>query len=124
MLAISEYLTAVGFNVEKVDIVEGAVMNEMRATGDYDTFLVVSMQEHNEPYKYLNYRILNDTHHSGFVNEEMFDLIRASNSEMDETKRQAEIEQALVIFSENVVHYQVVQLQSKRLIIHRLARSM
>lgn len=112
LLAISEYLTAVGFNVEKVDIVEGAVMNEMRATGDYDTFLVVSMQEHNEPYKYLNYRILNDTHHSGFVNEEMFDLIRASNSEMDETKRQAEIEQALVIFSENVVHYQVVQLQT------------
>ena len=75
-------LQAVGFN-SSVEVVETATLTDLRATGDYDVFLVATMQENGEPYKYFNMRVLNDAHHSDFVDEELNAKILASNSEMD-----------------------------------------
>jgi len=111
LLAVSEMLNGVGFN-STVEIVETATLTDMRATGDYDVFMVASMQENGEPYKYLNQRILNDAHHSFFVDEELNSLIRQSNSEMDAAARRELLEQCVVLLSEDLVHMPLVRLAS------------
>lgn len=108
LLAIAEMWNAIGINCS-VEMVESAILNERRASGNYDAFIVSTMQEHDDPIKYLTQRVLGDNHHSGYVNEEMFDLIRASNSEMDEDVRRQELEEILGMWSEALVHIHLVQ---------------
>lgn len=111
LLAVSEMLNEVGFQ-SSVNIVEVATLSDMRSTGEYDVFLVATMQENGEPYKYFNMRVLNDAHHSFFVDEELNELIKQSNSEMDAEARRALLEQCVVQWSEDLVHLPLVRLAS------------
>ena len=111
LLACVDMLNAVGFNAS-MEIVESAILTDMRATGDYDVFAVATMQENGEPYKYFNMRVLNDAHHSFFVDEELFEMIRESNSEMDQDARRALLEKCVVRWSEDLVHLPIVRLAS------------
>lgn len=111
LLAVSEMLNEVGFN-SSVEIVETATLSDMRATGDYDVFLVATMQEDGEPYKYFNMRVLNDAHHSEFTDEALNELIVQSNSEMDADARRSLLEQCVILWSEDLVHFPLVRLAS------------
>ena len=111
LLAVSDMLQAVGFN-SSVEVVETATLTDLRATGDYDVFLVATMQENGEPYKYFNMRVLNDAHHSDFVDEELNAKILASNSEMDADARRELLEECVVLWSEDLVHFPLVRLSS------------
>lgn len=111
LLAVADMLNAIGFNAS-VEIVETATLSEMRATGDYDVFLVATMQENGEPYKYFNMRVLNDAHHSFFVDEELNQWIIESNSEMDPAARREILEKCVVRWSEDLVHLPLVRLAS------------
>lgn len=111
LLAIVDNLKEVGFNAS-MQIVESAVLSEVRATGNYDAFMVTSMQENGEPYKYLNMRVRTDAHHGFFLDEEMNQWILESNSEMDPATRRALLEKIVARFSENLFHFPVVQLSS------------
>ncbi len=111
LLAVSDMLQEVGFN-SSVEIVETATLSDLRATGDYDVFLVATMQENGEPYKYFNMRVLNDAHHSFFVDEALNEKIIESNSEMDPDARRALLEECVVMWSEDLVHLPLVRLAS------------
>ncbi len=111
LLAACDNLNAVGFNAS-MKIVETAALSEVRATGNYDVFAVATMQENGEPYKYFNMRVLNDAHHSFFVDEELNEWIKESNSEMDAAKRRALLEKCVVRWSEDLVHFPIVRLAS------------
>lgn len=86
LLAVSEMVNKVGFNTT-VQVVEIATLNEMRATGDYDVYMVTNMHIGGDPYTHINQRIRNDSAHGNFVDEEMFSLIEQSNLEPDPTAR-------------------------------------
>lgn len=86
LLAVSDMVNAIGFNTT-VEVVEGATLKDMRATGDYDVFMVTNMHPGGDPYAHLTMRILNDAHHSNYVNPDLNALIDASNKEIDQTKR-------------------------------------
>lgn len=113
LLAISEMLNEAGFKT-KVSVVEVATLSDMRRTGDYDTFLVANMHASNDPGNTLTFRILNDAHHSGYVNEELFDLIKKSNQEIDVEKR-AELLKQIAAFmdQENAPHTAICQMELK-----------
>lgn len=111
LLAVSDMLNEAGFK-SSVEIVESAALTDLRATGDYDVFVVATMQENGEPYKYFNMRVLNDAHHSGFADEELNAWITASNSEMDPDVRRALLEKCVVRWSEDLVHLPLVRLTS------------
>ncbi len=111
LLAVAEMLGEAGFNIG-VDVVESAALNDMRATGNYDVFLIATMQENGEPYKYFNMRVLNDAHHSDFADEELNEWIRQSNSEMDADARRKLLEKCVVRWSEDLVHVPLVRLAS------------
>lgn len=111
LLAVADMLKEVGINA-KVEIVESATLSEMRATGEYDVFVVATMQENGEPYKYFNMRVMNDAHHSYFVDEELNAKITASNSEMDPDARRELLEECVVTWSEHLVHLPLVRLAS------------
>lgn len=86
LLAISEMANAAGFNT-KIEVVESATLMDMRATGSYDVFMVSVMHTGGDPYSVINFRILNDAHHSNYKNDELNALISASNIETDPAKR-------------------------------------
>ena len=111
LLAVSDMLNAVGFN-SSVEIVESATLTDLRATGDYDVFVVATMQENGEPYKYFNMRVRTDAHHSYFVDEELNQWILESNSEMDPDVRRALLEKCVVRWSEDLAHLPLVRMAS------------
>ncbi len=113
LLAISEMLNEVGFNT-KVSVVEVATLADMRRTGEYDTFLVANMHASNDPGNTLTFRILNDAHHSGYVNEELFEMIRQSNREIDTEKRTEQLKEiAAFMDQENAPHTAICQMELK-----------
>lgn len=86
LLAISEMVNAVGFN-SSIEVLESAALMDKRSTGDYDVFLVAAMHGSGDLYSFTNLRILNDAHHSNYVNEELNGLIKKSNIESDQNVR-------------------------------------
>lgn len=70
LLAISDMLNSVGFN-STVSIVENATLLDMRKTGDYDVFMVITMHGGGDPGSIMNMRIVQDAHTSQFVDEEL-----------------------------------------------------
>lgn len=83
-LAIVDMLKDIGFNISfKVE--DSTIYNNRRNEGDYDIYLIQTSFVDGVPYRQLNL-ILNDTDHKNYVNEEMFDLIRQYNVEMDREK--------------------------------------
>lgn len=85
-LAIAEDLNAAGIKT-KVEPVEAATMNTIRADGTYDIFMVTQIHADGDAYSHLNKRILLDAHHSHYVNEELNTWIEESNKELDGEKR-------------------------------------
>ena len=85
-LAIAEDLNSVGINA-KVEPIEAATMNTIRADGDYDIFMVTQIHADGDAYSHLNKRIVLDAHHSNYVNDELNALIEESNRELDSEKR-------------------------------------
>lgn len=86
LLAISEMVNAVGFN-SSIEVLESAALMDKRSTGDYDVFLVAAMHGSGDLYAFTNLRILNDAHHSNYVNKELNGLIEKSNVESDQNVR-------------------------------------
>lgn len=113
LLAISEMLNEVGFKTS-VSVVEVATLSDMRRTGDYDTFLVANMHASNDPGNTLTFRILNDAHHSGYVNEELNERIQQSNQEIDVEKRTEILKEiAALMDKENAPHTAICQFELK-----------
>lgn len=113
LLAISEMLNEVGFKTS-VSVVEVATLSDMRRTGDYDTFLVANMHASNDPGNTLTFRILNDVHHSGYVNEELNERIQQSNQEIDVEKRTEILKEiAALMDKENAPHTAICQFELK-----------
>lgn len=104
MLAMSEMLNAVGFNTN-VQVVEVAVLNNVRKTGDYDVFAVAWMFAASDPGQFLTLRVMNDGHHTFYQNEELNDLIAQSNKEMDPEKRAELVRQCAQIMDEEHAPY-------------------
>ena len=110
LLAISDMLNSVGFNTT-VSVVEVATLSDMRKTGEYDTFMVANMHAANDPGNTLTFRILNDGHHGFYEDEELFELIRQSNAEVDPDKRTALIQEiASVMDVNNAPHTAICQM--------------
>lgn len=110
LLAISDMVNSIGFNTS-VEVVEGATLKDMRATGEYDAFMVTNMHPGGDPYSHLTMRILNDAHHSNYVNEDLFKVIKASNAETDQAKRAELIKQAnQIMVDEFGPHINLTQL--------------
>jgi ABC-type transport system substrate-binding protein len=86
LLAVSGMINSIGFN-STIEVVESATLMDMRTTGKYDVFLVFVVHQGGDPYTFLNFRILNDAHHSNYRNETLNQMIRASNAELDQAKR-------------------------------------
>ena len=86
LLAISENVNAIGFNT-RIEVVEGATLLDMRSSGNYDMFVVAAMMTSGDFFSFANLRVLNDAHHSNYVNEEMFDQICEANVNPDNTVR-------------------------------------
>ena len=104
MLAMSEMLNAVGFNTN-AQVVEVAVLSNVRKTGDFDVFAVAWMFAAADPGQFLTLRVMNDGHHTFYKNEELNDLIAQSNREMDPEKRAALVRECARIMDEEHAPY-------------------
>ena len=80
---------------------ETATLNAMRNTGEYDVFLVSNMQSYNDPGAEFTNRVMNDVHHSFYVNDELNALIAEQNRELDGEKRIELIQQISRMMREN-----------------------
>jgi ABC-type transport system substrate-binding protein len=100
LLAMEGYLEEVGFNIE-VEIVENATLLEMRTSGNYDAFLVITMHSANDAGGILYQRVTYDYHKSGYVNEELNNLINQGQQTIDATERGELYKQAAKIMREN-----------------------
>ena len=86
LLAISGMLNEVGFNTS-VSIVENATLLDMRTTGDYDVFMVITMHGGGDPGSIMNMRIVQDAHSSDFVDEELNNYILSGLQTIDADER-------------------------------------
>lgn len=86
LLAIAENMQDIGMNV-KIEVVEGATLLDMRNTGNYDIYMVTATAAFGDQYDFLYKRIRNDIYMSHHNNQELIDLIDASNAELDAAKR-------------------------------------
>lgn len=113
LLAISDMVNQVGFNTT-INIVENATLLDMRKSGNYDVFMVSTMHDGGEPsLNVLTNRILNDVHHSSYVNEELNELIRVSNKNLDLVSRLEQLKEiGKMIRDESAPHLPIAQLQA------------
>jgi len=111
LLAVSEMLNKVGFNTY-VSVVEVATLANVRATGDYDAFMVTNMHLANDPGTCLTFRILNDGHTSFYKDDKLLDLIKKSNVEVDVEKRTNLLKEvALEMNKQHGPHTPIAQVQ-------------
>ena len=85
--AIEANLTDAGF-VVNMEIMENATFQTERASGNYDLYLQRYPYPGGEPDSVVTLRWLNDAHKSGYVNEELNELILAAKAESDLVKRE------------------------------------
>jgi len=85
--AIEAMLTAVGFNVD-MQIMENAAFQVQRAAADYDLYIQRYGFPAGDPDNAITMRWLYDVHMSGYVNEELNNLIRASKIETNPVRRE------------------------------------
>jgi peptide/nickel transport system substrate-binding protein len=109
LLAVSEMLNAVGFNT-KVNIVESATLDEMRASGKYDAYIMGNMLQCGVPTRTLNMRIRNDVHHSYYKDPELNALIDKYNTELNVKAGNKLLTEILMKWREASVHSYVAQL--------------
>lgn len=86
MLAITSMLNKVGINAG-VEFLETAAMSSRRQGGNYDAYVVSAAFSAGDSAPYVTQRWMNDIYKSGYVNNQMFDLIKLANSELDVKKR-------------------------------------
>ena len=86
MTAIYYYLLDVGFNVD-MEQMENAAFSDARKSGQYDVYIVGASFGNGDGYGYLNQRIVGDSLASHYGNEELNNMILASNEIMDDAKR-------------------------------------
>lgn len=86
LLAISGMLNEVGFNTT-VSIVENATLLDMRKSGDYDVFMVITMHGGGDPGSIMNMRIVQDAHTSEFQDEELNNYILEGLRTIDADER-------------------------------------
>lgn len=120
LLTISENMNDVGFNTS-VEIVEAATLISMRATGEYDAFMVANMNSCGEHGTDINNRIGNDAHHSFYPDNggepaaELIKLVKAQLSEMDLAKRRDILYKIQENMHEHLApHLSLCQLVSKQ----------
>lgn len=105
LLAMEGYLEEVGFNIE-VEIVENATLLEMRTSGNYDAFLVITMHGAGDAGGIMYQRVTYDYHKSGYVNDELNALIVKGQETIDATERGELYKQAARIMrDESAPHY-------------------
>ena len=93
MTAVADYLAQIGINT-RVDMVDTATMNSRRADGDYDIFMVnLATWDGNALTQNLVPRVVQDMHHSGYVNEELNTLIMDAFGDMNAETRVQTLEQ-------------------------------
>ena len=85
--AINAMLIDVGFTVD-MQVMENAAFQQQRAAADYDLYIQGYGFPNGDPDSNIVLRWLNDAHMSGYVNEELNDLIRASRVETDPARRE------------------------------------
>lgn len=86
MTAIYYYLTEVGFNVD-MEQMENAAFSDARKAGEYDCYIVGASFGNGDGYGFINQRIVGDSLASHYGNEELNEMILASNEIMDDDKR-------------------------------------
>jgi peptide/nickel transport system substrate-binding protein/glutathione transport system substrate-binding protein len=112
LLAVSDMLNKVGFNTH-VNVVENAVLGEMRATGRYDMYMVTVMHNDGDPTNILTLRVLTDTMSSNYKNPALNSLLDRSNKAMDKTERTKLLQDAgRIMYDEHAPHSPFVQLQA------------
>lgn len=92
MTAIYHYLTAVGFNVN-MEQLENAAFSDARKSGQYDCYIVGAAYGDGDGYGILNQRIVGDSLSSHYNNEELNNMILASNQIMDAEERNAALQE-------------------------------
>ena len=98
-LAVADYANAIGFNC-KAEVVEAATLADIRATADYDMFIVTAIHGSGDPYQFLSFRVFADGHHSEYVNDELHSLIEQSNQEADVEARNELLKQINAIIAD------------------------
>ena len=88
LLAMQGYLEEAGFKI-RVEVVENATLLEMRTSGNYDAFLVITMHTASDAGSILYMRVgsVVDYHKHSFVNEELNALILKGNETVDDVER-------------------------------------
>ncbi len=92
LTALQDMLAQAGFNA-KIEPVEVSALNNIRQEGTYDAFLVSNNHVSGDPYAHINQRILSDSHHSNYKDDEMMRLIEESNQSVDTEERIALLQQ-------------------------------
>ncbi len=100
LLAVCDMVNSVGFNC-KIQMVEQAFINDVRKSGKYDAYVVTASFTGADPYAFLNQRILSDSHHHNYGNQELNDLISLSNQESDPVKRNDYLKAAAKLITEH-----------------------
>lgn len=85
--ALLAMLTEAGFNVN-LEIMENAAFQERRASGNYDLYLQRYPFPVGDPDSVITQRWLNDAHKSGYVNDELNEMILAQKRESDAAVRE------------------------------------
>ena len=86
LLAIGDYVSAVGFNV-KPQVIENSTLNEVRTAGDYDSFVAVGNLNDASPLVYLTLRIRDDAHSHNFYDEQLMTDIDKGAKSVDPVTR-------------------------------------
>jgi ABC-type transport system substrate-binding protein len=112
LLAVSDMVNQVGFNTH-VNVVENAVLGQMRATGNYDLYMVTVMHNDGDPSNMLTMRVMLDTMSSNYHNPKLNDLLTRSNKEVNKPAREKLLQEAgMVMYEEHAPHVPFVQLQA------------
>jgi peptide/nickel transport system substrate-binding protein len=95
-VAIQSMMEEVGITF-KVEVTEGASFRDARAAADYDIFTTGAAM--TDPGSATISRIVKDQDNSGYVNEELNQLLIAASNAVDTELRQAYYEQAYQIMN-------------------------
>lgn len=102
----------IGINVS-IEIIDGATFTDRRAGGDYDIYYTGCSHVGGDPILYFNQRIVQDTMCSGYVNEDLNEMILDVISETDLTERNEKFQAICqVMMDECAPHLFVYSIQN------------
>lgn len=115
--AVASMLTDVGFNV-KLEMLEGAAFQERRVAGQYDLYITGCAMGNGDPGTAWTQRWVGDSLNSSYRNQELFDLVNASNVESDPVKRNELLRQAAALVKKNLAPWGFLYAQES-IVIYR-----